>query len=315
MKLSIIVPVYNVEQYISKCLTSLVRQSEVSYEDYEVIIVDDGSPDHSMEIVNSFEWCGCNHTIITQKNKGLSGARNTGFDQSKGDYVWFVDSDDYVSNNAVKKIFELCCGNDIINIAYSIIRDGKSKEIIRPHVAKTGGELLRKGISMQAQFHVFRRDFLVTYNLRFVEGIYHEDMEFTPRCVYLAESVASITDSLYYYLIREGSIMTTPNPKRAFDYLTVAASLIDFSRKNGETLKSTPLSSIICMSINNALNIIKTAEKEKQDEWRELFYNNNFFVEALSVSNILKYKVEGLILSYLHVDVIALYNFLQRFND
>ena len=100
MKISVVVPVYNVENYISKCVSTLLNQG---YDDYEIIIVDDGSKDRSIEIVkNTFK--DSRIKIIRQENKGLSGARNTGLRAASGDYVWFVDSDDWIEENCLPEI-------------------------------------------------------------------------------------------------------------------------------------------------------------------------------------------------------------------
>lgn len=315
IKLSIIIPVYNVEAYIKACLDSVINQKGVSNYDYEVIVVNDGSPDRSIDIINEYDWNNCQYKIITQENKGLSGARNTGLLYANGEYIWFVDSDDVISDIAVKEIISVCGLCEIINIGYTEIHNGHEKKYYLPNYATDGKDLLLKGISVPAPFHVFKRTFLINNNLRFVEGILHEDMEFTPRCVYLAKKIVTIDKSLYYYQIRSGSIMTTIKPKRAFDYITVATLLINFSLNHGETLKSTPLLNTICMSINNALSIISRADKLEQNKWNTLFGQNSMLIKALCCSSVPKYKVEGCLFKLIRSNRIKIYSMLIKLKN
>lgn len=103
VKLSIIIPVYNVELYIEKCLQSCLSQ-DIPYDEYEIIVVNDGSPDGSLAIAESIAKTTTNMTIISQKNGGLSAARNTGMSVAKGEYIWFVDSDDWIETKDRKSV-------------------------------------------------------------------------------------------------------------------------------------------------------------------------------------------------------------------
>ena len=94
--LSIIIPVYNVEKYIHRCLTSCCKQSDASLDEYEIIIINDGTPDNSMDVVYNIAKKYSNIVIFNQKNKGLSAARNQGLEIAKGEYVQFLDSDDWL---------------------------------------------------------------------------------------------------------------------------------------------------------------------------------------------------------------------------
>ncbi len=107
-KYSIIIPVYNVEKYIKKCLDSVFSQTD---KDFEVIVVNDGTKDNSMDIVKKYDV-----KIINQKNQGLSAARNLGFEVAKGDYLWFVDSDDWLRDNSLAEVIEY-----IINLKFDVL--------------------------------------------------------------------------------------------------------------------------------------------------------------------------------------------------
>lgn len=312
MKLSIIIPVYNVEKYISICLDSVVNQVNVSYNDYEVIIVNDGSPDHSIDIINNYNWRGCNHMVISQTNKGLSGARNKGLDYANGEYIWFIDSDDYIKGNAISKIICHADGADLINIGYQEERNGIKGKTCNPSQYSEGVLHLLYGYSQPAQFHIYKKSFLVQNNIRFMDGIYHEDAEFTPRCLYLSKTIRNICEPLYIYQLRNGSIMTTLNPKRAFDNLIVANSLLCFSERHSIPMNTNPILGTICLCINNALFIISKASKNDQKKWIKVFDSNPMFTTALMSSKTLKYKLEGYLFKMLPVNGIIIYNFLTK---
>lgn len=312
-KISLIVPVYNVEAYLKGCLDSLTQQEGSIKNEYEIIIVNDGSTDSSLEIINKYDWKGCNYVVISQDNKGLSGARNTGLQYAKGEYIWFIDSDDIIKNNALYTLLQ-CIQNsiDIINIGYCEVLNGKLSNEYLPKEITDDNKYMVTALCVPAPFHVFRHSFLKENNINFYEGIYHEDMEFTPRCAYLAKTVFSIRETLYNYQIRKGSIMTTIRPKRAFDYLIVAESLIEFSLNHGETIKTTPLLETICMSLNNALYIISQAPKTEQKKWTKEFCANSMFITALMNSKVIKYKIEGYFFKILPINKIVIYNLLRK---
>lgn len=314
-KLSIIVPVYNVEKYIESCIYCFVNQRGVSTSDFEIIIVIDGSTDRSEYIITNYDWKDCNYIIYKQKNKGLSGARNTGLDLAKGEYIWFVDSDDTISCDSVATIFRYITNGtaDVLNIGYSEVHNGTETISIEPKNIIDNRELLNNGCCVPAPFHVFRHDFLIHNKLKFMEGIYHEDMEFTPRCIYLAKEISIIKQILYQYQIRDGSITTTIRSKRAFDYLTVASSLIDFGLLQGETMQSTPFSRLICLSINNAFHIISQTNKATQTEWILKYNANPVFTDYLINSSIFKYKIEGFLFKYFKINKILIYKTLTKF--
>lgn len=120
MKLSVIIPVYNVEKYITKCIKSILLHRT---NDIEIILVNDGSTDNSLALATSLLQGEDNVKIITQKNQGLSEARNTGFKDSIGEYVWFVDSDDSITEDAFNTILSQLNGPDIIAIGYNIVNE------------------------------------------------------------------------------------------------------------------------------------------------------------------------------------------------
>src|SRR5690554_3713943 len=128
IKISLIIPVYNVEKYLEKCLNSCMNQ-DISEEEYEIIIVNDGTKDSSLSIALKFEQKYKNIKVYSQENQGLSAARNKGLSLAKGEYVWFIDSDDWIKENCLKSITDKCFKEnlDALAIAAANVIDGKNE--------------------------------------------------------------------------------------------------------------------------------------------------------------------------------------------
>ena len=238
VKLSIIIPLYNVEKYIGKCLESIFSQ-QVSEEDYEVIVVNDGTPDNSMRIVETYRTHP-NLKVVNQDNKGLSGARNRGVIESSGEYIWFVDSDDYIDKKSIDIIL------DVIKKAHSNVYAFPHRKVYEKDGSMEPEMLgLKEGfVSMDefsvsplytscVPFYVLKRTFFIENKLSFHEGVYHEDMEFQAKLNVCCNEIYVCSSTLYYYLIRvSGSIMTSFNIKRAYDCLTIVDELLRFKNEN-----------------------------------------------------------------------------------
>jgi glycosyltransferase involved in cell wall biosynthesis len=211
MKFSIIVPIYNVEAYLDDCLTSLQAQNHT---DFEVICVNDGSTDSSREVLSEWKSKFPKMKVIDRKNGGLSAARNTGLDAAIGDYVVFVDSDDWVEQTMLKRLAEEINGEDMICFACRKSDSGATDSFV---LEQTDGwsyynrhALEHREVPFVCVWQrCYRREFLLENGLRFREGILHEDNEFTPRACLKAKTVKVIPDVLYNYRVRPGSIMTT----------------------------------------------------------------------------------------------------------
>lgn len=232
---SIIIPVYNVKQYLHDCLNSVLNQRFLNY---EVICINDGSTDGSSLILDEYAAKYSNISIINQENKGLSAARNAGIRAAKGDYIFFLDSDDWIEPDTLKILAEKQKGEDLLCFnGRRCFEDGTTETpdtgIVEDRL--TGWEYYNKYALVSRKFHfvctvlrLYRREYLLKNNLLFEEGIYHEDNLFTPLACYFAKSVKVIPDILYVYRIREGSITQTANVQRLFDMITVANKLSDF---------------------------------------------------------------------------------------
>ena len=221
MKLSIIVPVYNVAPYLRKCVDSLITQ-DIS--DYEIILVDDGSTDNSGaiadEILNTHSQspiANCQIKVVHQLNGGLSAARNTGISLATGKYILFVDSDDYLQPNTLGTLLEQTERDnlDVLRFRYQNVKD--SGEAFAPYKDMTnyndysavvidGLTFLNERMGTQCYaWQFFVKTDIVRQEL-FTPGIYFEDTDWTPRMLLRAKRVASTDLVVYNYLWREGSI-------------------------------------------------------------------------------------------------------------
>jgi len=235
MFISLIIPVYNVEQYLRDCLNSVVAQTN---SDCEVICVNDGSTDGSWTILKEFQNRYNQITVITQQNKGLSGARNAGILAAKGDYLFFLDSDDWIEPNTLEILAQKQRGEDLVCFnGRRVFEDGSTEEPDNEieELNLNGWEYYCKYALVRRKFHfvcsvlrLYRREYLLKNKLFFEEGIYHEDNLFTPLACYYAQTVKVIPDCLYVYRIRKGSITQSVNVQRLYDMITVANKLSDF---------------------------------------------------------------------------------------
>lgn len=303
MDISIIVPVYNVEAYLKECLNSLLNQDFNG--EYEIVCVNDGSTDNSLNIIKEYQKTNDKIVLVDQKNKGLSGARNTGFKNTKGKYIMFLDSDDYLKNKKVlSKLyievekyaldfviadFEYDYEDKIKN--YRIQRTDKIKDKVM-----NGREFYDLGIKTKSIMSVvwnklYRRDFLEKNNLYFYEGIIYEDMEFTPRAYYLANRVKYVDEVAVAYRQREGSIMSSVNVKKLDNYLVVAESINKFNKKyNSQILYNHELYMYVTLirklkNLEDKSEVIKFKDKLKERNVASKFMK----------SNMLKYKGFGLL--------------------
>lgn len=239
MKLSIVIPIYNVERYIEKCLKSCVNQDIELGKDYEIICVNDGTMDKSADIARQIASDHAGVTVIDQENQGLSVARNTGLKYAKGDYVWFVDSDDYIADNCLGGIVRELMSNNVDMMCvqqFFSYEDGRQpvpQRRILVRSGSTGMDVFKRGkYNTMAQLSIYRRSMLIEHNLNFYPGIYHEDAEFMPRALYYTKTIASYDKYVYYYLQRtSGSITSNYKLKNGLDALKVCNSLMEFSER------------------------------------------------------------------------------------
>ncbi len=243
-KVSIIVPVYNVENYLRECLDSLINQT---FEDFEIICVNDGSSDSSLDILNEYASNDNRIRIITQENAGPSNARNNGLDNAAGDYIYFMDSDDILDLNAIKELYDLAVEKDLDLVIFKLISfDDETKEQFTSNYYEM--EFLTKSVPDKVFSHgdltpqdvykiavsppgkLFRRDLIG--DLRFPEGLLFEDNPFFVECMFKAKRVYFYDKYLYNRRIRRNSITTSYN-KDNMDFIPISNMLIDLTKQYG----------------------------------------------------------------------------------
>lgn len=230
-------PSYNVEQYITDCLASCVNQN-FSKDDYEIIVINDGSKDSTLDVVNKFieENQTTNIRVVSQENSGLSATRNRGVQLAEGDYVWFVDSDDWIADGSIQDINDVIVKNnkpDLVVLNTILRKDGVDSVIERNLPSEVGsGEYIYNNSYIfpysGAPFYVYKRSFLTDNDLSFKVGIYFEDCLFTPIVLSIAERCCYYSKPAYIYRLRENSITTSSiSEKKLYDSITVAEALKD----------------------------------------------------------------------------------------
>lgn len=300
--ISVVIPVYNVEKYLSHCLNSLEQQGNIK-ELVEIIIVSDGSKDNSIDIAEAFvQGKSLQCTLLNQQNKGLSAARNAGLRAARGEYVWFVDSDDWIEPFCLDKILSDLCKYerlDVLQLQYRLTyEDGRKEEVPFWIIDKpTDGRTITKrgGLPAPVQFSIYRTAFLRDNNLYFYPGILHEDSEFKPRACYLAASIMSVNYVCYNYLQRKGgSITSTYTLKRIKDVLTVNEHLLDFaSLRVKEKACVKAFYRFIGMNMNSLLFWYRHYNKEDQKQIRKMLCANKKLFRCMMQTNNIKYQIEG----------------------
>jgi glycosyltransferase involved in cell wall biosynthesis len=221
---SIIIPVYNVEKYLDRCLESVLKQQ---WKDYEIILVNDGSTDGSEYICKKYADRN-NVILISKENGGLSSARNTGIDNAKGQYVFLLDSDDYIDDNCLSNLAEVIKKNKAniyIIKARSIYEDGEQHDL-HPNKPCTVYERNDYLASLSkynacAPYMVYNRQFLLDYDLKFYDGILHEDELWAPQVLLNAKLICYTNVLAYYHCLRRGSITQSNNYKKRGESLKI----------------------------------------------------------------------------------------------
>lgn len=299
MKFSIIIPVYNVEPYLRECLDSVLNQT---FTDWEAICVNDGSTDGSAIILNEYATRDSRMKVITQPNGGLSAARNAGIDAAEGKYVLFLDSDDWLEENAIEVLSTNLDGEDML--CFSGRRYLESEKTyhdpdqLKNKTYLSGMDYYNENALVVRDFafvcvvlRIYRKEFLSRHNLRFKEGIFHEDNLFTPLACFYAEQVKVINECLYDYRVRANSITTTVNIKRLRDLLGTANTLAAFFISKQGFNKT-----IVYRSITHHYqSVFAYASKEKKGELKRLcdwtLYREVSRTKLRHVVNYLKNKV------------------------
>lgn len=218
-KISIIIPVYNVEKYIDKCLSSLVNQT---LEDIEIIVVNDGSPDNSQKIIDNYVKKYPNKVkSFIKENGGQGSARNFGLTKANGEYIGYVDSDDYVELDMYEKLYNVAKKKNldiVICGSYNVYENGnKYIELEKDFLGN--GKINAFFGRMAVWNKIYKRKLLVTSKVQFRSKVWYEDLDFTVKMILNSKKIGYVNEPLYDYLIREGSTMNNSNVDRNLEIL------------------------------------------------------------------------------------------------
>ena len=242
---SLILPVYNVASYLKRCVDSILSQS---FKDYEIILVDDGSTDDSPLICDAYAEKYSNIHVIHKVNGGLSSARNAGLEQAKGEYVWWIDSDDWIEQGALEHLYNASFEKKPDVVKFHYFRAEKEMQEIPCQISPgiyTGTEAVRNLLNMafyatgefllSAWVHLYRRSFIVKTDIPFISErlVGSEDYLFNLSVLPMAESVCVVALPLYSYYLREGSLAQTYKRDLPARYERLYMLLLQAHQKSG----------------------------------------------------------------------------------
>jgi glycosyltransferase involved in cell wall biosynthesis len=304
MLFSIIIPVYKVEKYLSQCIESVINQS---FADFEIILVDDGSPDNSGAICDEYAIKDNRITVIHKKNEGVSKARNSGLSVAKGIFIWFLDSDDFMATNAIEEIASTIMKNnnlDMITCAHiNEYCNGNSQIALLPM------QTTQKGISMEEFLailyktggaywapwkNIYKRDVIVKNDLMFSSNIIcAEDSDFFMNFVRVAEEFYIFNKPTVHYRIdREGSMTNTMSIGGIMGQLYVFSSNYNFydecEGKNNDKMKT-----FFANKFANSISLLYNLRKQDDIEKATIFISANN--KVLKNTSGLKYNIAKLV--------------------
>lgn len=304
-KISVIIPIYNVEKYLRECLDSIVNQT---LKDVEVICVDDGSPDHSAEIASEYVAKYSNFKLIHKENGGLSSARNAGLDIAHGQYIYFLDSDDYLERNALKELHTRAVADDLDMVYFNAVpfADGEGLEqthsVYRKdydrqgdysgvHTGQAMFAMMRKNREFLGSscFYITRRSLIEENGLRFYDGIIHEDNLFTFQCTILARRVGYSDRKYYNRRLRSGSTMTMRKSMQNVEgYLVSYSEMLHFLHDRPIEATAAPLISDYLRSsiLGNACSIFQSLDIPSEEAvLTKGDYCASYFLDTIKAEN------------------------------
>ncbi len=309
--ISLIIPFYNVEEYIAQCLDSVFNQ-DIDEADYEVICVNDGSPDNSREIVLEYQKRHSNLLLVEHdKNRKLGTARNTGRKHAKGKYLWNIDSDDYIKPNVLKNLIDICEKNqlDVLIFNFYHLRDKEYVNFKYPFPeseVESGIDFLNKyclnNLSEISPVwtQIYRIEFLNEKNIYSPEINMGEDVPYTYKALLLADRIQSVKKECYVYRINEkslgGKIEKIVSAKRLYEKCFVCSKhmykLLSLIPKNQSNIKKA-YKSIISYIVSLFPEYLTNMSREEKSIFR-LLLRRNFFkdiriMKFMSLNNKLVY--------------------------
>ena len=307
MTFSIVIPVYNVKDYLEKCIDSVLQQD---LEDSEIILVDDGSTDgESGKICDRYakNYPG-KIAVIHQENGGLGAARNTGIERAAGDYLLFLDSDDYLLPGLLKRMREVLAQTvcDIIDFGFIIDQDGVLKETHAGEIGITEPFALHEHPEMllvlpAAWRRIYRRELFLRSGVRYPSRVWYEDIRTTLKLYAEAKSIRSVPEAYYAYVVREGSITRNKNVARNAEILDAFDDLEVWFREKGLWEKYYPefcklaidhillAGSVRVLRADPKSDLLETFQQYMQDHFPD--YLQNPYLKKLSAPHKLALKL------------------------
>lgn len=277
-KVSVIVPIYNVEKYLEKCINSLLSQT---LEDIQIILVNDGSKDNSGNIAKEYEKNNKNRIIYVEKeNGGLSDARNYGLKYATGEFIAFLDSDDYIEKNAYEEMYNKAIEENADYVECDFIWEFPNKiRVDKQYPYKNKKEML-SFVRVVAWNKLIKRQLITDNNLEFPKGLRYEDVEFTYKLIPFVNKFAYVDKPFIHYVQREGSIANVQNERTA-EIFTVLDNVIEFYKKNNiyeeyrDELEYNYARYLLCSSLKRMCKIKDKTIREKllTESWERLNLN------------------------------------------
>ncbi|MCM1109002.1 MAG: glycosyltransferase [Clostridium sp.] len=317
MFLSVIIPAYNAASFLERCVRSCLKQ-DLLCDNYELIIVNDGSSDFTQDVITRVCHWSPNISYITQDNQGLSMARNAGMRIAQGDYILFLDADDWIEENCLSILADAVVSHD-------------NPEMVRFNACNTDGTNIRMRTSYEhehetvgrgayvwttnigyvcATSNLYKRSFLEENKLFFMPHVLHEDCEFTPRAFWAARSVLTLNVLVYHVFQNPNSITRTVNSKRSFDLVEIAKTLSVCNNTLTESIR-VAFNEYICILINNAMYPNRLYSQDDQKKLVEVLLKNRFLFKYLCESKTLKYRLEGFLFRLFPKQCLHIYNLMK----
>ncbi|MGL4740746.1 MAG: glycosyltransferase family 2 protein [Sarcina sp.] len=296
MLLSVVIPVYNVEKYLEECINSVICDSE----DLEIILVNDGSKDTSLNICEEYRDKYANIKLVDKENGGLSSARNAGLEIAKGKYVLFLDSDDYLVKGSIPKIMEYISdkNTDVIMSGYYEVCDDKIEETVDFNIDINADiDSIREQIFNNddkciwtAWKFLVRREFLEEKEIIFKEGYLHEDVDYTVKILLAMNTFNYMELTWYCYRVsRDGSIM---NKRKIKSSIHTARIIVDLEKEIKESKEENKFYDLVMRKLSNTFfTTIRYSVNSTDEELKELsslVSENKFLLES---SNRRKHRV------------------------
>jgi glycosyltransferase involved in cell wall biosynthesis len=233
VKVSVIIPVYNVVKYLPSCLDSIVSQT---LQDIEIICINDGSTDNCSEVLKQYAQKDRRITVITQPNQGISSARNNGVAHAKGEYISFVDSDDEIAPDFLEKLYTAAQKHDAEIVATNIRRFlfGRYKLKYGKEAVYTDAQA-RINVAQIPHYNYVWNKLYRKSALRysFTKGVYFEDINWSIRIIYEANKLVTVPDTAYYYRKIPQSIVGSNSERKTEDYRKAWQELLTFAKERG----------------------------------------------------------------------------------